>query len=60
MAMVGDKPAMIEEEAITDYMDTGLDRDEAIRRIRGGMTSDRESNLGADSRRQPVAAQKID
>ena len=57
MAMVGDKPAMIEEEAITDFMDTGLDRDEAIRRIRGGMTPQTESNLEQTAEGQPVAAQ---
>ena len=59
MAMVGDKPAMIEEEAITDYMDTGLDRDEAIRRIRGGMTPQTESNLEQTAQGQPVAAQVV-
>ena len=57
MAMVGEKPAMIEEEAITDFMDTGLDRDEAIRRIRGGMTPQTESNLEQTAEGQPVAAQ---
>lgn len=59
MAMVGDKPAMIEEEAITDFMDTGLDRDEAIRRIRGGMTPQTESNLEQTAQGQPVAAQVV-
>ena len=57
MAMVGDKPAMIEEEAITDFMDTGLDRDEAIKRIRGGMPAQQESNLEQTAQGQPVAAQ---
>ena len=58
MAMVGDKPAMIEEEAITDYMDTGLDRDEAIRRIRGGMPAQQISNLEQTAQGQPVEAQR--
>ena len=58
MAMVGDKPAMIEEEAITDYMDTGLDRDEAIRRIRGGMPAQQESNIEQTAAAQPVDQQR--
>ena len=58
MAMVGNKPAMIEQESITDFMDTGLDRDEAIRRIRGGMTSQTKSNLEQTAQGQPVVAQK--
>ena len=59
MAMVGDKPAMIEQEAITDYMDTGLDRDEAIRRIRGGMPAQQESNIEQTAEAQPVERQAI-
>ena len=58
MAMVGDKPAMIEQEAITDYMDTGLDRDEAIRRIRGGMPAQQESNIEQTAAAQPVDQQR--
>lgn len=58
MAMVGDKPAMIEEESITDFMDTGLNREEAIRRIRGGMTPQTKSNLEQTAQGQPVVAQK--
>lgn len=58
MAMVGDKPAMIEQEAITDYMDTGLDRDEAIRRIRGGMPAQQESNIEQTAESQPVDQQR--
>ena len=59
MAMVGDKPAMIEEEAITDFMDTGLDRDEAIKRIRGGMPAQQESNIQQTAGAQPVERQAI-
>lgn len=59
MAMVGDKPAMIEEEAITDFMDTGLDRDEAIKRIRGGMPAQQESNIQQTAEAQPVERQAI-
>ena len=59
MAMVGDKPAMIEEEAITDFMDTGLDRDEAIRRIRGDMPAQQESNLEQTAQGQPVEVQRL-
>ena len=59
VTMVGDKPAMIEEEAITDYMDTGLDRDEAIRRIRGGMPAQQESNIEQTAEAQPVERQAI-
>ena len=58
MAMVGDKPVMIEQEAITDYMDTGLDRDEAIRRIRGGMPAQQESNIEQTAAAQPVDQQR--
>ena len=50
---------MIEEEAITDFMDTGLDRDEAIKRIRGGMPAQQESNIEQTAEAQPVERQAI-
>ncbi|OUW83240.1 MAG: hypothetical protein CBD74_05935 [Saprospirales bacterium TMED214] len=58
MAMVGDKPAMVEQESIADFMDTGLDRNEAIRRIRGGMPAQQESNLVQTAQGQPVETQR--